>query len=478
MDKWFLIILIVILIFLVILIIFSISRTTSPEQPKNTPADIKKFLEEAQERTDFSKPVPIPGNDRSKCLIYTFPSINPNTPGISTYNKEVLDSLTGTESNKLIENCVDNDQVAAFLKQRTCQAEKCEDSEGNKFTKGETQIQYYPCNIKVCKDQLALISINFDPNDFSVSRCLVANKNDNTVTVTKECNIGSPEQLFRVNRAAAVSLKPLKDGPYARILHRETGKCVIPETDKPVVGTKLKLGSCDINSGFNWLLSPPVEFSTETKVVDMVANKSTVTGLSFKISPNDFDCLVFKNQILHELKFEFCKNALDLGVVWVSVEEGKGDLDPDDTIPPGTKMFIDLGENPRQVRLRVKEFKDDVCVFPSSEPNSTYKLGSCTDAFVWILDEVLPGSITTTPNQMVFTTSKKFPPKSLDELKKIIAEENPLSMISKNDTSISLDVFGINNKDRRYITQILNYEIYKEITTTPNVSNLGINFPY
>ena len=192
-----------------------------------------------------------------------------------------------------------------------------------------------------------MVSINFDPDDFSQSRCLVANKNDNTVSVTKACNIGSSEQLFRINRAAAVTLKLLEDGPYARILHRETGKCVIPETVPPVVGTKLILGACNINSGFNWLLSPPVKF--------------------------------------------------------------------DDKV---------------------------------------------------------------TPNQIVFTTSKKFPPKNLDELKKIIADENPLSMISKTDSSISLDVFGIDNKDRRYITQILNYEIYKEITTAPNVSNLGINFPF
>ncbi len=483
MDKWFLIFLIVIFIFLVGLIIFSILRTTPPEPPKNTPADIKKFLEEAKERTDFSTPVPIPGNDRSKCLIYTFPSITPNTPGTPTYNKETLDLLSGTETNKLTEDCIDNDQVAAFLKQRTCQADECEDSEGNKFTKGEKQIQYYPCDIKVCKDQLALVSINFDPDDFSVSRCLVANKNDNTVTVTKACNIGSPEQLFRINRAAAITLKSLQDGPYARILHRETGKCVIPETSSPVVGTKLILGDCNINSGFNWLLSPPVTFTTETKIVEMVAQKSTIFGLSFNIFSDTFFCLVPKIQQSgdNELIIAGCEDSKLQGVLWLSPEEAAGDFDPDDTIEPGTRIFIDLGENPQQVRLRFKDGDQDVCLFPNGrgdEAQIIYKLDSCTDAFVWDLDEDIPGTTTVTPNQIVFTISKKFPPKTEEELKLIIAEENPLSMISKTDSSISLDVFGIDNKDRRYITQILNYEIYKEITTAPNVSNLGINFPF
>ncbi len=481
MDKWFLIILIVIFIFLVVLIIFSIARATSSEPPQNTPADIRKILEESQERTDFSKPIPIPGNDRSQCLIYTFPSIDPNTQGIPTYNKEILDQLTGTEPNKLTDDCIDNDQVAAFLKQRTCQADECEDSEGNKFTKGEIQIQYYPCKINVCKDQLALVSINFDPDNFSESRCLVANKNDNTISVTKACNIGSPEQLFRINRAAAVTLKSLQDGPYARILHRETGKCVVPETDNPVVGTKLKLGECNKNSGFNWLLSPPVKFTTEIKIDEMITRSGTSPfGLSFNILPGENLCLVPKipRSNDNEIGFAICEEYNLQGVLWFSAPIGEI---PSDEIPSGTDIFIDFGENQQQVKLLYKDGDLDVCLFPNGQGvdgQIIYKQGSCTDAFVWDLDSGIPGKTTVTPNQMVFTTSKKFPPKTEEELKKIIAEENPLSMISKTDTSISLDVFGTDNKDRRYITQILNYEIYKEITTVPNVSNLGINFPF
>jgi len=477
-------ILIVIIFFIILLIFLWRLGVFTQEEP--VPPDIEKLLEEAREKSSWSKPQDGPNSLRSSCNVYTFPATTPEDPGIPTFDADVLNKLMPVSAVR--EGCIDPDQLAAKQQKRTCLGNSssksggntgniCLDSSGKVYQKGQMQILYQPCDVPKCKDQYGVIAINFSPEKFDDSRCLA---DENGKIVGRPCSLADEDQLWRIQRAApAVSgEKPIEtpSGIYARLFKREKGLCIVPSAED--VNAQLELGSCDSNEGFNWLLAPPVNIIENTSNVELTVSKSDL-GLSdaylfsFIVSGEKF-CLIPRYPYTSNIEVEFqkCEESNNQGALWVDSNQG---LAPD--LNDGNKIKLETEKNSQNIRLRI----DNICIVPSSDifSVSNFKTQSCLgdEGFVWKLTTGVSETQKVTPQQLVYSKKGTNPPDP-DNLVHYIQTEDPLSMKLGHDDKIVLDKFSTNNQVKNQTTQIMDYQIYKVIRDTPNTGNTGINFPF
>ncbi len=268
---WTIIILLIIIGVFVFLWLNGVFRPPSALTNQLSKSQIEDLLQQSSEQSGWNEGSDVPGGTRNKCLVYTFPGIAPTQPGVPTYDTEVLDGITPTQTAS--QGCIDPDQVAAQQRIRTCigggfnSENTCLDSEGNVFTKGEQQIYYQPCNIQTCQnDQYGLIALNFDPENFTqISGCLEADLSDPQKDITVEpCDLTKQGQLFRMTTAATGTLEPNSTGPYAEIFQRDVGLCFVPKEKSTTLPPRFKLDKCDPNNGFIWFLAPPLLLPGET----------------------------------------------------------------------------------------------------------------------------------------------------------------------------------------------------------------------
>jgi hypothetical protein len=73
------------------------------------------------------------------------------------------------------------------------------------------------------------------------------------------------DSIFRITRALPVTLTGNTNGPYVRILNRETGLCLVPSSLSPSSGTSVVQAACEPNSGYTWWFVPELSLS---RIVD------------------------------------------------------------------------------------------------------------------------------------------------------------------------------------------------------------------
>lgn len=281
---------IIILVFIFILWLFG-TFTTEPQPQIN----IEQLIHIAEEKGNWQKPVPVPNSDRSSCNVYTFP-----TDSVPTTEQSVVDSLTPVPTD--VEGCTDSDQLALSFVQRTCgradnQASGCVGNNGKTYKRGEIEKFYTRCNIPQCKDSnYAAVAMDFAPEPEFGTRptvCLQAAasvKNIPNLT-TETCAISNADQFFRITRTNSKDLTPSDSGVYAKILDRESGKCVIKDpVSKTDLGSNVVLGDCTPNSGYVWFLAPPVQVT--------VNSNTTVTPQQLLYTDKFFDKLPKASKIV------------------------------------------------------------------------------------------------------------------------------------------------------------------------------------
>ncbi len=475
LDLWVFIFLLLILIVLFILFFSGVFKVE-----KATPPDVEKLLEEVKEKSSWGTPRDVPHGTRNFCGVYTFVGTDPDEPAVPTFDPTVLNAITPVSATT--EGCIDDDQIAAKQQIRTCEGDGdtgdvCVTDQGVIFQKGKTDIFYQGCDIQRCKDQFGILAFRFEP-ELDGTVCMSFDSVESEA-VGRKCDINDSKQKFRFQRALPVSLKEDNSGPYLRIFERISGKCVVPKAVGP--GSPLVLGQCSPNSGYVWLLAPPVELaipSTEQDLRVFSTLEDNIFGFSFILSGEEF-CLVAVTPQLsnNRIRFSLCNRAPNMGRVWRDQTLGGSPIEPGDTIK------IELKEN--RARL-IKSGFPDICLIPESidfDGNILFTTRACTgdEDFVWELETPIPILSKVTPQQITYSATVEKPPEK-DELVEFIQEKHPLSIRSRGEgnnlelASFSTDANSGSGKD--YISQILDYQIYKIVTDTPNVTNTNINFPY
>lgn len=83
-------------------------------------------------------------------------------------------------------------------------------------------------------------------------------------------DLAIPEQQFQIIRARVFSERPSdsniegrkgSEGIFAKIVHRASGKCLMPDNLFPNESSSLVIGDCDLNDGFIWALIPQLSYS-------------------------------------------------------------------------------------------------------------------------------------------------------------------------------------------------------------------------
>ena len=267
-----------ILVLVLVLIIFispSPSATVSNEE-------IAGFLQTVQRRSGFSEPQPLPGN-RGRCSIYTF-------PGQITEQAGVVDQLNAQPLSSIID-CYDEDQ--GFLQKTTitCQRENdfCISPNGESVAFGDSVYLYTRCisTVQPCVqfDQSFIASLSLGGRcvvrpDLNLGECpglsasssglrgrIVRSTPDLQASHSSSASSSglNKDTIFRITRALPVTLTGNTNGPYVRILNRESGLCLVPSSLSPSSGTSVVQASCEPNSGYTWWYVPELSLS---RVVD------------------------------------------------------------------------------------------------------------------------------------------------------------------------------------------------------------------
>ncbi len=363
LDLWVFIFLLLILIVLFILFfsgVFKVEKATSP--------DVEKLLEEVKEKTSWGTPEDVPHGKRNFCGIYTFKGTNPDEPAVPTFDPVILNAITPISTTT--EGCIDDDQIAAKQQIRTCEGdgdtgEICITDQGVVFQKGEKDIFYEGCDLKRCKDQFGILAFRFEPKlDGTV--CMSFDTTE-AEAFGRKCDINDSKQKFRFQRALPITLKEDNSGPYLRIFERISGKCVIPKAIGS--GSPLLLGECSPNSGYVWLLAPPVEITVPSNSQELLVESDLVATFSFSFSlSGDEFCLVSvtpQPTTNNKIMFSLCSNAPNFGTVWKE----------QNLIGLGGAITIELKDN------KARLFQGNTCLIPQNidiEGNITFTLRECS----------------------------------------------------------------------------------------------------
>ena len=198
-----------------------------------------------------------------------------------TYSSIVLNSMLSTATEPTA--CVDIDQINAIEVTRTCSQKSnnqstetsqssqawCPRNDGTFASFGDSYTYYTPCTSDTnfsgalyCPGSISGIALGFPEN------CV------ESVTTTPElasgCDLSDVAQQFRIIRTSDPSIHPTASsiqgmtgnvGIYMAIVHRDTGMCLMPASDRPAVGSFLTLRECSSNNnGYVWAMIAPLEY--------------------------------------------------------------------------------------------------------------------------------------------------------------------------------------------------------------------------
>lgn len=249
---------IILCVVFVVLIVLGLIFSSRGIRPSVTETEIEEFLSQVDNLGGFTPPVPVSG-ERGNCYVYTFPS----QPILST---ELIDGLTPQPIRNV--DCLDDDQLALQKTETTCtRTDFCQAPDGTRVGPSEKFVSYSVCGqalIDSCwrenSSSLSLIGLNFQPPTLDRPASATCLTYPSPISVSP-CNPDNKSQLIRVTRAQAVSLVPNSSGPYARLVNRANGRCLIPSRFPPLPETSLIEGECSPNSGYLWWLIPPLSLT-------------------------------------------------------------------------------------------------------------------------------------------------------------------------------------------------------------------------
>lgn len=241
------IIFLVIIVFILILAYFLSNRIKKEPREDN----IEDYLDEVVDYGGWTDPEPIQ-EERGYCSIYTFP----NQP---TTRVEVVDQLQPVSGNP---SCMDDDQLSLVKTQTMCEEETCINVDGKVYPRGSSVYRYQACSsLKNCQEVdgsfLSYLVFNFQPgnNLGPPNKCLRTGPQSSATTCTRQTN-----QLFRIIRGTPVTLVTGKNGPFAKIVNRANGRCLIPSVFPGTEGNSIVEGTCQPNQGYVWWLVPQLRF--------------------------------------------------------------------------------------------------------------------------------------------------------------------------------------------------------------------------
>lgn len=192
-----------------------------------------------------------------------------------TYSTSVLNSMTSTPPN----TCVDIDQINAIEVIKTCSSKTsssssttgvwCPRNDGTFAQFGDTYTYYTPCvsdtkvgETQFCPGSISGVAFGVGENCLSLT--------STTPEVSTGCNLSSVAQQFRVIRTTDPSTHPLpstvqgatgNNGIYVALVHRDSGLCLMPTSDRPSVNTSVTLRECSSNNnGYVWAYIEPLSY--------------------------------------------------------------------------------------------------------------------------------------------------------------------------------------------------------------------------
>lgn len=192
--------------------------------------------------------------------------------------------------------CVDIDQINAIEVIQTCsktslttnnEAAWCPRNDGTFASFGEEYSYYTPCtsdtkfgNALFCPGSISGVTLGFPEN------CIASVTT--TPSLQDGCNLASVSQQFRVIRTSDPSLHPSSsliqgstgnNGIYMALVHRDTGLCLMPTSDRPGVGSGVSLRECTSNNnGYVWAMIEPLEYPVTSAGIFNVNGGYTATS--------------------------------------------------------------------------------------------------------------------------------------------------------------------------------------------------------
>lgn len=183
-----------------------------------------------------------------------------------TYDTQTLNSMLSESKDPTA--CVDVDQLNAIEVFRTCTQGStdtsetwCPKADGTLADYGETYTYYTACTSDADRGQSLYCAGNIGVISIGGS-CI---SGSGTLTT---CLPSDESQQFRIVRTADPNVHPVatlrqgssgNTGMYMALVHRATGLCLMPPTNRPIYGDDVVLRECsENNNGYVWALIQPL----------------------------------------------------------------------------------------------------------------------------------------------------------------------------------------------------------------------------
>lgn len=212
--------------------------------------------------------------NRNSCQLYTFPAIEfsnetvlPATPNLDSSS---LNSLPPGSLNA--QSCFDVDQVIAKEMVHQCRdtgsnlPSLCYRQDGTLANPGQSETYYQTCPNNSCPGFLGVMALDFEPG--GPARCVrspAAVGDPYGVTLSGNCNLADPNQLFRfvVSPQDSSSNTSQKLWVPMALIDRRAQVSLVPDTDDPgpddlVIGT-----DASESPSYVWLFMPPFSYQAD-----------------------------------------------------------------------------------------------------------------------------------------------------------------------------------------------------------------------
>lgn len=218
-----------------------------------------------------------PSKEVGYCQGYQFPPSSSNSLGIPTFNSQVVDNITPSQTAF---NCIWQDQLNEQQYFRTCLSEKCNGMDGNEYSKGELEYYYDYCSTTTsrCSGNLGVIVINYTSGTPMCITSISVIGNSIPVLLS-ELNYYDSNQF--------VVQQTLSDKSPICLYYQRSSGFILQWLQNSLYYVPL---SNTNNNGYNWLRVPPMNFTVDNVRVSSPAQIGYVGLIPIKvISSYDFN---------------------------------------------------------------------------------------------------------------------------------------------------------------------------------------------
>lgn len=303
-----------------------------------------KFFNESQGKTitvphsadsflgivNWSAPTTVNGE---VCTGYTFPTVK-NADGTISPGNPTLDPNALATATPVVPalTCVYSDQIDAIKVQHICNnvigtqtfdpsqnpnVYECRSADGSLVPYGTVETYYNTCGAgggyvaTYCPGEIGTVTVGYYPNYSnaisgpSPTPCIYWDSVNSVIrlSASNASNLASPAFQFAIIRTnyGVVPANSTKGpgqtgmtGTYAAIMHRATGKYLIPQSldssGVPIVGSGLTLGDATISNGYIWALIPQLPYYSCTGSSCKEGSSGCCIGLSCQPGGTECSC--------------------------------------------------------------------------------------------------------------------------------------------------------------------------------------------